>query len=48
MLAGERPSGADLPSEFNPQAPLYLDDIFENATSAANAATNRLKPFSMP
>ncbi|MGD0768296.1 MAG: serine/threonine-protein kinase [Tepidisphaeraceae bacterium] len=31
MLTGERPSGAELPSELNSQVPSWLDDIFKKS-----------------
>jgi len=31
MLTGERPSGAELPGEFNPQVPSGLDDVFRKS-----------------
>jgi serine/threonine protein kinase len=31
MLTGERPSGAELPSELNPQVPTWLDDVFRKS-----------------
>ena len=31
LLTGERPAGAESPSEFNPQVPRELDDIFRKA-----------------
>ncbi|MGD0464212.1 MAG: serine/threonine-protein kinase [Tepidisphaeraceae bacterium] len=31
MLTGERPGGAELPSELNPQVPLWLDDVFRKS-----------------
>jgi serine/threonine protein kinase len=31
MLTGERPSGAELPSEMNPQVPAWLDDVFRKS-----------------
>jgi serine/threonine protein kinase len=31
MLTGERPSGAELPSELNPLAPTWLDDAFRKS-----------------
>ncbi len=31
MLTGERPSGAELPSELDPQVPAWLDDVFRKS-----------------
>jgi serine/threonine protein kinase len=31
MLTGERPTGAELPSELNPQVPTWLDDAFRKS-----------------
>jgi len=31
MLTGERPSGAELPSELNSQVPSWLDDVFKKS-----------------
>src|SRR5579872_959171 len=31
MLTGERPSGAELPSELNPEVPQWLDDAFRKS-----------------
>jgi serine/threonine protein kinase len=31
MLTGERPGGAELPSELNPQVPSWLDDVFKKS-----------------
>ncbi len=31
MLTGERPGGAELPSELNPQSPPWLDDVFRKS-----------------
>jgi serine/threonine protein kinase len=31
MLTGERPTGAELPSELNPQVPGWLDDVFRKS-----------------
>ncbi|MGH7215413.1 MAG: protein kinase domain-containing protein, partial [Tepidisphaeraceae bacterium] len=31
MLTGERPAGTDVPSDVNPNAPRYLDDLFRRS-----------------
>ncbi len=48
MLTGERPSGAELPSELNPEVPVGWMMRFENHTLGVNAALNQPRLFSTP
>ena len=45
MLTGEAPSGAELPSELNPQVPPWLDDVFRKSYARRERRFDSAKAF---
>jgi hypothetical protein len=45
MLTGERPSGAELPSELNPEIPAWLDDAFKKSYARRERRFESAKAF---
>jgi hypothetical protein len=45
MLTGERPSGAELPSELNSQVPTWLDDVFKKSYARRDRRFESAKAF---